>query len=153
MRALLVLVVSALSMTSVSLTGLQDGADEKPRVPKRGDTIVAKGCLRGSMLESTELGLADGQDRAPAGHTFQIKGKKDLLKRLRERHDGHVVEITGLLKSNLTDASQRGTRVGNTRIVIGVESTSRGAAVPGTMEALPVLEAKSFVGSEASCRR
>src|SRR5688572_2233124 len=50
----------------------------KSKTPKSGDTIVVKGCLRGGMLEATEMGVSveDEDDRLPAAHTFQLKGKK-----------------------------------------------------------------------------
>lgn len=152
MRALPLLLLAPL------LFGGLQAAQEKPRrdtsaTPRRGDTIVAKGCLRGSMLETIEVGLSEGDGMAPAAHTFQLKGRKDLLKRLREEHDGYQVEITGVLKSSLTDTSDRGTRVGNARIVVGAESSMRGGAEQGPTQALPVLEAKSFEGSSTSCRR
>ena len=152
MRALpLVLLVFLLCFCVVSAR--QNDRDEKSKQPRNGDSIVAKGCLRGSMLESTEIGMADGAERMPAGHTFQLKGKKDLLKQLRDKHDGHIVEISGVLKSNLMNGPERGTQVGRTRIVVGAESTTRDRAMPGADQPLPVLEAKSFEGSSTSCRR
>ena len=129
----------------------------KDKTPKSGDTIVVKGCLRGGMLEATEMGrsVEDEDDRLPAAHTFQLKGKKDLLKDLREKFDGHVVTVTGVLKSRLTESSGLGTQVGNTRIVVGGETSTRsvGGGMSGGAEALPVLEAKSFEGSPTTCRR
>lgn len=136
---------------SVALIAYQD-TNQKHRPPKSGDTIVVKGCLRGAMLEATEVGVPDKGDPLPSGHTFQLKGKKDLLKKLRDGHDGHLVEITGVLKSELMDGSERGARIGRTRIVVGVESSMRGGA-PVPAEPLPVLEAKSFEGFPTSCRR
>ena len=149
--------VLLLPIVTVLAAGSQDPA--KTRTPKSGDTIVVKGCLRGGTLSATEMGLVtkeDEDDRQPAGHAFQLKGNKDLLKGLREKFDGHVVEVTGILKSQLIDTSARGTQVGNTRIVVGAESSMRGGkagGVHGGSEALPVLEAKSFEGSSTTCQR
>ena len=131
--------------------------DQRGKTPKSGDSIVVTGCLRGGMVESTEMGFAseEADNRLPAAHTFQLKGKKDLLKDLREKFDGHVVTITGVLKSRLTESSGLGTQVGNTRIVVGGETSTRsvGGGMSGGAEALPVLEAKSFEGSPTTCRR
>jgi hypothetical protein len=143
--------LAALLLTGPIALAYQSSPEEKP--PKNGDTIVAKGCLRGSMLEADEMGRADGDARTPVSHRFQLKGKKDLLKQLRSDHDEQVVEITGILKSNLIDTSERGAKVGNTRIVVGVQSTTQGAAAMPPAEALPVLEVKAFEGSSTSCRR
>src|SRR5688572_22002933 len=149
--------VLLLPLVTFLAAGAQDPA--KTKTPKSGDTIVVKGCLRGGTLSATEMGLVtkeDEEDRQPAGHTFHLKGNKDLLKGLREKFDGHVVEVTGVLKSQLIDTSARGTQVGNTRIVVGAESSMRGGTpggVHGGSEALPVLEAKSFEGSSTPCQR
>jgi len=65
------------------------------------------------------------------------------------------VEVTGVLKSQL-DPTPLGTTVGNTRIVVGAESSMRGGTPggpPGGSQALPVLEAKSFEGSSTTCKR
>jgi hypothetical protein len=104
------------------------------------------------MLESIGMAMADESDPLPSGHTFQLKGKKDLLKQLRAQHDGQLVEVTGVLKSKLMDEVQQGARIGKTRIVVGAESTTRGGAAP-SYEPLPVLEAKSFEGLATTCRR
>jgi hypothetical protein len=147
---------AALLLLSLS-TVLAVPQDQKGKTPKSGDSIVVKGCLRGTMLEATEMGLASQEEdeRLPAAHTFQLKGKKDLLKDLREKFDGHVVTVTGVLKSRLTESSGLGTQVGNTRIVVGGETSTRsvGGGMSGGADALPVLEATSFEGSPTSCRR
>jgi hypothetical protein len=143
------LTLFGLVVCSGALAGQDSG---KPRAPKSGDTIVVTGCLRGSMLESTSLTLAGEDDPRPASHTFQLKGKKELLKELREKHDGYVVAVTGVLKSRLADGTERGTQVGNTRIVIGAESSIRAGQQPGTTP-MPVLEAKSYDASQTTCPR
>ena len=142
-------------VTMCSLAIAAAPQDSKGKTPKSGDTIVVEGCLVNGMLSATEMGLAseDEDKRQFSAHTFQLKGKKDLLKDLRERFDGHVVVVTGVLKSQL-DPTPLGTTVGNTRIVVGAESSMRGGgSVPGGTEPLPVLEAKSFEGSPTTCKR
>ena len=155
MRAALFL-LPLVATCSMAMVAPQD-PKAKSKTPKSGDTIAVKGCLRGGMLEAAEMGLAaeDEDNRLPAAHIFQLKGKKDLLKGLREEFDGHVVTVTGVLKSRLTESSGLGTTVGNTRIVVGGETSTRsvGGGMSGGSEALPVLEAKSFEGSSTTCRR
>lgn len=133
----------------------QDNKDEKDRPPKSGDTIVVEGCLSGTMLEGASSTPADGGNALfPSGLNFQLKGKKNLLRDLVAKHEGQIVEITGILKSNIDATVGRGTKIGNTRIVIGVgSSTPDRAMMPGTQEMLPVLEVKSFEGKAVNCRR
>jgi hypothetical protein len=128
--------------------------DVKQPPPKNGDPIVVKGCLNGPTLESAEAGAVDGDSLLPADLTFQLRGKKDILKDLVAKHDGQMVEITGVLKSNIQGSGPRGRKVGNTRIVIGVQSTTRDrAAAPSPQELLPVLDVKSFESKGLNCRR
>jgi hypothetical protein len=149
MRALVSIAIAIM----LSSAGLASQDSRKAKTAKSGDTIVVTGCLRGSMLESSAVSLPDEDSPQPAAHTFQLKGKKDLLKDLRAKHDGQVVEVTGVLKSRLTETGERGAQLGNTRIVVGADSSMRGGAMQGTGQAFPVLEAKSFEASGTSCRR
>jgi hypothetical protein len=128
---------------------------EKARPPKSGDTIIVEGCLNATMLEGASATPADGNNALlPSGLTYQLKGKKDVLKDLTAKHNGQVVEITGVLKSNIDTGSAHGTTIGKTRVVVGVQSTSPDRAMmPGTQELLPVLEVKSFESGAINCRR
>jgi hypothetical protein len=147
------LILSFALLTGAFLGAPQD--QEPKRVPlKNGDTIMVKGCLKGPMLESADARPTDGGPLHSMGLTFQLKGKKDLLKELIAKHDGQLVEITGVLKSNIESATPRGVDIGKTRIVVGVQSASRDRGMtPGPQELLPVLEVKSFESADLNCRR
>jgi vacuolar-type H+-ATPase subunit F/Vma7 len=123
------------------------------KTPKKGDTVVVKGCLEGALLRSTDTSLVDETATLSTPLTYQLKGDRKLLKQLRDEHDGRIVEVTGELKSKLPDSSARSMTVGKTRIVVGVgaaSSTTDRRNEP--MEALPVLDVKSFEGSGTTCR-
>jgi hypothetical protein len=134
-----------------SLSAGQERAGE-PHPPKSGDTIIVKGCLRGQALEAAEPAPQRPDVIFQSGLTFQLKGKKDLLKALVEKHDGRTVELTGVLKSRI-DAGARGRQFGRTRIVVGVQSTGERGVLPPPDEPMPVLEVKSFEGDGVSCVR
>ena len=152
MRTALTVVLAA-GLGSASLHAVQDTDTKRPPL-KRGDEIVVEGCLNGTMLEASEVGSVHDGALLHAGLNFQLKGKKDVLKKLTAGHDGQLVEITGVLKSNLDTGAKRGTRIGKTRIVIGVRSTTPDRSMmPASEEMLPVLEVKSFEGQSVSCRR
>jgi hypothetical protein len=131
----------------------QEKAESRSRGPRKGDTIVVKGCLAGSTLQSTESQAQDGTTLLAPAYTYQLKGKKALLKELRTKHEGSLVEITGELKSTLPDESFLGTKIGRTKIVLGGEPMSREQAMQGTGQPQPVLEVKSYEGTMVSCRR
>jgi hypothetical protein len=123
---------------------------QKP--PKKGDTIIVKGCLRGSALEHADLLVEDAEgdahqnDQVPT-LTYRLQGDKRILKELKDTHDRMVVQVKGIMRSELS-RSGIGTDVGRTRITIGIDprNPTRGAEQP-----LPVLEAKSFEATSVSC--
>jgi hypothetical protein len=145
--------VVAILFTGAALVADQDKEGARKRVPKKGDTITVKGCLTGSTLQSTETVAEDGSPLPMPTYSYQLKGKKDVLKDLRSKHDGEIVELTGELKSMLPDAGSFGTTIGGTKVVVGADPMSREQAMQGTGQPLPVLEVKSFKGSTVTCRR
>lgn len=133
--------------------------DDRARttVPKKGDRIIVKGCLQGQTLSATETRLESAEEDAAGtlytAFTYQLKGNKDLLKKLRSEHQGRVVQVTGELKSNLQIDTRRGVQIGNTRIVVGANPTAADPMVRQAAEPLPVLEVKSFEGVNVECGR
>jgi hypothetical protein len=126
----------------------------RDRVPGKGDSIRVKGCLDGPTLQSIETSMTDDTGQLATALTYQLRGDKKLVKHLREEHDGTVVIVTGILKSDLPQQGGiRSKRAGKTRITIGVgtPSTQRGGVDSST--ALPVLEIKSYEGYGTRCIR
>ena len=129
---------------------------DRPKPPKKGDTLVIKGCLRGSAVESAETmrldaeGIPRNEVDVPA-LTYRLQGKKELLKELKDKHDRMVVEVRGILRSELS-GSGLGKDVGRTRVSIGLDPRATRSPHGGD-EAVPVLEATSFEGSTVSCGR
>ena len=142
MPALLVAIIGAVSIA----TGLaQEPAADKP--PKKGDQVVVRGCLRGAVLEAGQTTVVDGGAAYPAPVTFRLSGDKKLLKDMRKNDNGRVVEVTGVLKSDLHSSDLPGKRIGNTRIVVGIANPQAGQ--PQAPPPLPVLEVKSYEGIAA----
>jgi hypothetical protein len=129
----------------------QDAPRDRP--PDVGDEVVVKGCLDGPTLLSTETTTTDDTGRVSRPLTYQLRAKKDLLKQLRDEYDGHVVELTGILKSSLRENSIRSKKIGRTRITIGAGTPSRQASGPDSGEPLPILEVRSYEGTPTSCKR
>ncbi len=141
--------VALVAICSISISAHQTDA-EKPRTPKKGDTIQIKGCLRGSAVEAANVMTVDAegethtQDEIPT-LTYRLEGEKKLLKDLKAKHDRRIVTVKGILRSELMHKGI-GTTIGRTRIVIGSEP--HGADAP-----LPVLEATSFEGLAVTCAK
>src|SRR5262245_28728432 len=127
---------------------------DKPKPPKKWDTVVIRGCLRGSAVEGAEMSTLDAEgeqrheDQVPV-LTYRLQGKKDVLNALREKHDRKVVEVKGILRTDLSASSGIGRDVGRTRITVGVDP--RTARSQGADQVIPVLEATSFEGTSESC--
>lgn len=142
-----------LLVVALAFAGPIDQEKTSAKIPQKGDTIIVKGCLRGSSLESTEMGLVDSEARRMTSLVYRLTGDRSTLKRMRQEHDGRVVEATGTLKSTLPPADEiRGKTIGRTRIRIGVGSPSVGSpGNPETNRSIPVLEVKSYEGFPVKC--
>ena len=145
------LCLSLIMLVAVGVLAAQDR-----KLPKKGDTLVIRGCLRGSSVESAETRTVDAEGESKSDDlvpplTYRLQGKKDLLKELKDKHDRKVVEVKGILRSELA-GSGLGTTVGRTRITIGVDART-GSGGPRNDQAIPVLEAQSFEGTTITCAR
>jgi hypothetical protein len=142
-RSIVLLLISAVPLSA------QD-APQKP--PKKGDTISVRGCLRGNAVEQADLLIEDAEgdakrnDSVPA-LTYRLQGDKSVLKELKDKHDRMVVQVKGILRSELS-GSGVGTTVGRTRITMGSDPRN---PTRGAEEQLPVLDAKSFEATTVSC--
>ena len=127
---------------------------EKPpsKVPSKGDAIVVRGCLSGTALESSETRIVDrSKSEYSSAVTYRLTGDKDLLKQMRKDHDRTIVEVTGVLKSNLPQEDGRHVgQIGKTRITVGVRSPQ--AQSPHDPPYRPVLEVKSYEGLATICK-
>ena len=148
-RLLVSAVVLAVSVSAVAAQKEKDSS--KP--PKKGDTIMVRGCLTGQALEATELGSTDVAGALSSGVTFRLTGDRTLLKQMRDEHDGKVVDVQGILKSDLPSQSVASRKVGKMRITIGTPAANPASQEAETRRSLPVLEVKSFDGSTTSCGR
>lgn len=143
--------IVALLVLAVPLSA-QQTTPQKP--PKKGDTVSVRGCLRGNAVEQAELLIegAEGEmsrnDQVPL-LTYRLQGDKKVLKELKDKHDRMVVQVKGILRSELS-GSAIGTTVGRTRITIGADPRN---PTRGTEEQLPVVDAKSFEATAVSCEK
>ena len=126
--------------------------DAKQKPPKKGDTIIVRGCLRGNAVEHADLLMEDAEgdakenDSVPA-LTYRLQGDKSVVKELKDKHDRMVVQVKGILRSELS-GSGIGTTVGRTRITMGSDPRN---PTRGAEQQLPVLDAKSFEATTVSC--
>jgi hypothetical protein len=149
-----------MAIAVVACVGVSAGGQEpkdppaKQKTPEKGDAVVVKGCLDGPTLQSIETVTTDDTGKVSGPLTYRLTGDKKLLKQLRAEHDGKVVEVSGILKSNLPhDSSIHAKTMGKTKITLGVGTPSGQKGMPGLESSLPVLQVKSYDGSGAPCFR
>jgi hypothetical protein len=146
----------AVCVVALALGAAPAAEQARAKPPKKGDTVLIKGCLRGSAVEAAAMMTVDaeGTPRSEDGVpvlTYRLQGDKKLLKDLKDSHDRKVVEVKGILRSDVS-GSGIGKDVGRTRITIGVDPRT-GRSPHGEDRAVPVLEAISFAGTTISCDR
>jgi hypothetical protein len=149
------LVTTTLAAIGCAVSIAAQAAQQTPlqKVPKKGDIVSVRGCLRGNAVEQADLMTeeAEGEvrrnEQVPA-LTYRLEGDKGVLKELKDKHDRMVVQVKGVLRSELS-RNALGTDVGRTRITIGADPRhpTRGVDQP-----LPVLDARSFEATTVSCK-
>jgi hypothetical protein len=141
------MLIALLVLALIGPGGVQEKAGTKP--PKRGDKVTVRGCLSGGSLDSTEITSADEDDKETPPYyefvTFRLTGDKKVLKEVRMEHSGHVDLLHGTLG---TDLPKPGSRIGNSRVSIGI---GRGMS-PEPPPPLPVLKVSSFEHTSVTCR-
>jgi hypothetical protein len=143
-----ILVGMLAAVTSMAVAAQEDKRPSKP--VRKGDTISVTGCLKGGSLEATESEALEATGVLVSGVTFRLTGDKGVVKELKEKHDGKVVSVKGILKSDLTHLGGQSHHVGKMRIRIGSPTPSPNSPEAESRRALPVLEVKSFDGAGAT---
>lgn len=126
----------------------QEKGDKEAKPPKRGDKVEVRGCLSGGSLDSTEVISRDTDDKESRYYefvTFRLTGDKKVLQEIRMEHSGHADVLHGTLG---TDLPKPGSRIGNSRVSIGI---GRGMS-PEPPPPLPVLKVSSFEHTSVTCR-
>jgi hypothetical protein len=147
--------IAGLVVIAASLpVGAQKPTESTPSaVPKKGDAISVKGCLRGGALEATEVTGAETSNLLQGPIKFRLTGDKAVLKSLRSEHDRRIVEVRGILKSDLPGDAEQSRQLGKVRIAIGAPSPSPNSPEAAARRSQPVLEVRSFDGLGTSCGR
>jgi hypothetical protein len=145
---------AAIVLALAAAAAAQDKVKKDPSaLPKKGDAVVLNGCLRGDALEATDVGGDDSSSPLLSGLTFRLTGKKDLLKEMKQKHDGRLVEVRGKLKSELQSQGGYGANIGRVRVTVGTPSAGAGGPENEAQRALPLVEVSAFDGMGTACAR
>jgi hypothetical protein len=140
----------------LALSGLvaQEGAPQQEKqehkVPKDSVFLMVTGCLKGRVLAVSDVRQEDTQvGPIVKAKSFRLAGKKEVMNDVKE-YDGHIVDVTGLVKKSAL--SEQGMKVGKGITISGgppVAGTPGRAPAPS--EYIPVLDADSVRSRATSC--
>lgn len=135
-------------------TPMQEPAS-KP-VPKDSVEIVTRGCLKGRMFTATPRPEDEGVIRGPdvTGRHFRVAGPKDVMD-LVKQHNGHLVEVVGLVRKSALGNQGVGFNVPGGRVVMsapGGDPGRMGPATPGTDVPVMDLSAVHYLSDSCSIR-
>jgi hypothetical protein len=112
--------------------------DQEPKpVPKGSLQLAANGCLQGRVFTATAPREEEMPRQGPdvTGQHFRVAGKKDVMK-LVKAHQGHFVEVVGIVKASALADNAAGKRVGNTTVKVG----------PGPRSSDPIYRQSGMAG-------
>jgi hypothetical protein len=130
-------------LVSVLLALTAPAAQESRPIPKDSVEVEARGCLKGRVFTGTPAPDDEGTRRGPdiAGRHFRVSGPREVMDQVKE-HNGHLVQLVGVVRKSALDDQGVGMRVGRgARVVIGAPTsdptrTNMGAAAPS----VPVMD-------------
>ena len=94
----------AAMLVVLALAAPQETPQEKPKkVPKDSVELTVVGCLKGRVLKTVDKRTADVESGPYVGaRSFHLASKKPVTEEIK-RQQGHLVEVTGLVKRSSLD--------------------------------------------------
>jgi hypothetical protein len=138
----------AAMLVVLALAAPQETKQEKPKVPKDSVELTVVGCLKGRVLKTVEQRQADVESGPNVGaRSFHLASKKAVTEEIK-RQQGHLVEVTGLVKRSSLD--EKGIKVG--RVAIGGGSPVAGTrSMPNPADNVTVMDVSSVRLRATSC--
>ena len=149
MKQLITASLVSLALASVTVLAQKGQEEGRRKVPKDSVEVTVNGCLKGRVLQVSDVKRTDTQSGPPIRQrSLRLAGKKDVMKQVKES-DGHYVELVGLLKKS--DLVEPGVHFKGGRVVIGGGSGTPGA-IPSPVENVAVLDVDALVTTGGDCR-
>lgn len=122
---------------------------ERPKVPKDSVELVVLGCLKGRVLAVSDVRQTDTQSGPIVrARSFRLAGKKDVMDDVK-REDGHLVEVTGLVRRAALD--DRGVKVGKGITIAGGPPVAGRSQTPAPTNEAVVMDVWSVRLRSTSC--
>jgi hypothetical protein len=129
---------------------------EPKKIPKDSVEVVATGCLTGRAFTATPPNEIQQPEPTHGpnivGRTYRVAGKKDVMKDVKA-HNGHLVQVVGIVRTASLSDNGPGRRIGNTRVVIGSPGGSDPIANPSRAPVanVPVMDLESVRYLSSEC--
>ena len=140
---------TAALVIALALTGaVQETPQEKTKVPKDSIELTVVGCLKGRVLKTLEQRRTDVETSPYVGErTFRLATKKPLTDELK-KHQGHLVEVTGLVKRSALD--DKGMKAGPATFS-GGPPVAGTKSIPSPAADVDVMDVSSLRMRSSSC--
>ena len=150
MKHIITASLAAVAIASIPLMAQQGQEEGRRKVPKDSIEVTVSGCLKGRVLQVSDVKQTDVQSSPPIRqHAFRLAGKKDVMKDVKAQ-DGHYVELLGLIKKS--ELMESGRRFRGGRVVIGGGSSGGRGGIPDPVENVAVLDVSSIGTVGGDCR-
>lgn len=149
MKHIVIASLASVALASAALVAQSGQEEGRRKVPKDSVEVTVTGCLKGRVLQVSEARRTDVESGPPIRQrSVRLAGKKDVMTEVKS-HDGHFVELLGLMKK--ADLVEPGMRFKGGRVVIGGGTGSPGA-IPSPVENVAVLDVSSVQTVGGDCR-
>ena len=126
------------------LAGLPPQEPGTKKIPSDSVEVGARGCLKGRVFAAGERTEEEGVRLGPdiSGHSFRVSAPKAVMNDVKQ-HNGHFVEIVGIVKKGDLGDHLLGARVGSARVVIGQPGRDPSRGSLPSPAAVPVIDLTS----------
>jgi len=146
---------SALAFIAAIALGMSGSATQKPEdggIPPsgKGDTVVVRGCVSGSLLKDLRAQKTEPLTGSETAVVYRLTGEKKLLQLIQKEHQDQVLDVTGVLRTNPNSTSTvRSKEVGKARVFVGAgrQETSE----PAKPSSYPTLRVTAFEVVRPGC--
>jgi hypothetical protein len=130
----------------------QEEQKDKPRVPKDSVELFVTGCLKGRVLAVSSVRSEDTQSGPIVrARTFRLQAKKEVMEDIK-REDGHLVDVTGLVRKYAL--VEPGMKIGKGITITGgppVAGSGSGSRPAPSTEYVPVMDVSGVRLRASSC--
>ena len=134
----------------LSLSAAQKPEDESVPPSNKGETLVVRGCVSGSLLKDVRGQKMDPVSRGETAIVYRLTGEKKLLQIIQKEHQDQVLDVTGVVTSNSSASSTtRSKQMGKARVYVGAGNQE--SSMPAQSTSYPTLRVTAFEVVRPGC--